>query len=189
MLDQCNPPPDTKTCAKCGETKPVTQFYRDVRARDGRQGRCKACSYAIHRAWVQTNKEHSREYQRVYLRATKDHRRAVARAYYQAKPGSFARHHAAYYQANRERQIAYAAQHERAWTQANPGKARLRAHANQAIYRAIKRGKMTRPTTCEECGHERRIEAAHKDYSRPLDVRWLCRPCHVRWDHTEPKLR
>ena len=54
--------------------------------------------------------------------------------------------------------------------------------ARYAVRAAIKRGELVRPTSCEECGRESFIEAAHGDYSRPLDVRWLCRTCHRRWD-------
>jgi hypothetical protein len=31
------------------------------------------------------------------------------------------------------------------------------------------------------------LEAAHHDYSRPLEVRWLCPPCHRAWDSAQPK--
>jgi len=41
---------------------------------------------------------------------------------------------------------------------------------------AIARGKLTRQP-CEACGATP-VEAHHDDYSRPLDVRWLCTPCH-----------
>lgn len=34
---------DTKTCTKCGETKPLDEFYRDRAARDGRKSYCKRC--------------------------------------------------------------------------------------------------------------------------------------------------
>ncbi len=52
----------------------------------------------------------------------------------------------------------------------------------------VKAGHLIRPAACEECGAgDRRIEAAHRDYDRPLDVRWLCRSCHVKWDRAEPK--
>lgn len=51
----------------------------------------------------------------------------------------------------------------------------------------VKAGNIIKPSQCEECGSDGRIEAAHFDYSRPLDVRWLCVPCHRRWDKREPK--
>lgn len=33
----------TKTCTRCGETKPLTEFHRNRSAPDGRQSRCKVC--------------------------------------------------------------------------------------------------------------------------------------------------
>ena len=59
--------------------------------------------------------------------------------------------------------------------------------AQGAVYRAIRAGKLHRPKTCQACGRERPIEAAHKDYSRPLDVMWLCKSCHTVEDMTNPK--
>ncbi len=41
----------TKTCRKCGETKPATEFGRDRRYPDGRLARCKACRSAARRVW------------------------------------------------------------------------------------------------------------------------------------------
>lgn len=41
---------------------------------------------------------------------------------------------------------------------------------------AIESGKLVRQP-CEKCGSEP-TEAHHDDYSKPLDVRWLCKPCH-----------
>lgn len=32
---------------------------------------------------------------------------------------------------------------------------------------------------CEQCGSERNVVRHHDDYSRPLDVRFLCRRCHA----------
>lgn len=63
-----------------------------------------------------------------------------------------------------------------------------KAHAAHArVAYAIKTGKMTRPTKCEECSGDGQIEAAHHDYSKPLDVLWLCTSCHRKWDHDNPK--
>lgn len=46
-----------------------------------------------------------------------------------------------------------------------------------ATSRAIKRGILTRQP-CEECGLEK-VDAHHEDYSKPLEVRWLCRAHHA----------
>jgi len=43
--------------------------------------------------------------------------------------------------------------------------------------RAIASGALLR-RPCEVCGAEK-VDAHHDDYSKPLDVRWLCRPHHL----------
>jgi len=54
-----------------------------------------------------------------------------------------------------------------------------RVHIRQVVYYAIKSGILTRPNICESCGRENCvIEAHHTDYSKPLEVKWLCRQCH-----------
>ncbi len=56
-------------------------------------------------------------------------------------------------------------------------KEKIRAH--HKVFRAVKSGKLVRPSHCQQCGNTHsRIEAHHADYSRALDVTWLCRPCH-----------
>ena len=71
---------------------------------------------------------------------------------------------------------------------------RLRTHgknpnginARRAVEAALAAGAIARPNRCSGCGctdEEHRIEAHHCDYSGdPLDVIWLCTPCHRRMD-------
>jgi hypothetical protein len=59
--------------------------------------------------------------------------------------------------------------------------------AQRRVAFLIQAGRLHRPATCEECGKAGRVEAAHRDYARPADVRWLCISCHRRWDKAEPK--
>jgi hypothetical protein len=49
--------------------------------------------------------------------------------------------------------------------------------AYQAVQYALKRGRLIR-SPCEICKTEP-VEAHHDDYSKPLDVRWLCRQHHA----------
>lgn len=51
-------------------------------------------------------------------------------------------------------------------------KATARSYAN--VY--VKRGGL-KPQTCEVCGEK--AEKHHDDYSKPLEVRWLCRKHHL----------
>lgn len=58
-------------------------------------------------------------------------------------------------------------------------------NANEAVSLALKTGKLVKPDHCMACGckdTEHRIEAHHSDYSRPLDVIWVCTPCHRHLD-------
>jgi len=73
------------------------------------------------------------------------------------------------------------------WNAANPERRRLFHRASRQVQLAIMRGDLVRPDICSQCGQRRKIDAAHADYSRPLDVTWLCRPCHVKWDLASPK--
>jgi hypothetical protein len=51
-----------------------------------------------------------------------------------------------------------------------------RSRARNAVSNALRDGKLERQP-CERC-ESPRSQAHHEDYSRPLDVRWLCFPCH-----------
>ena len=55
-----------KTCTKCGEEKPLDQFYRHKRRPDGRDSKCATCTRAATAAWVAQNRERSLAYLREY---------------------------------------------------------------------------------------------------------------------------
>ena len=55
---------------------------------------------------------------------------------------------------------------------------RLMNRAHGAVERALKRGTLIRSETCEDCGEGGRIQGHHEDYERPLEVVWVCIPCH-----------
>lgn len=57
-----------------------------------------------------------------------------------------------------------------------------RSRAHNAVARAIKKGLLVF-SPCIKCGEKKSV-AHHEDYDQPLDVVWLCQPCH-RQRHKE----
>lgn len=52
-------------------------------------------------------------------------------------------------------------------------------NARMAVTNALHAGRLVKPDQCERCSaHQDDLEAHHWDYREPLDVRWLCPPCH-----------
>jgi hypothetical protein len=51
--------------------------------------------------------------------------------------------------------------------------------ARETLQRAVRRGLIARPTNCDMCGRQRKLDAHHEDYSQPLKVEWLCHQCHM----------
>lgn len=90
------------------------------------------------------------------------------------------------YRRNREHYIAYDRARElrperKAWKSEaqkryiakNPGKRRARIKLGNAV----RVGRVVR-MPCFECGSIK-AQAHHVDYRKPLDVRWMCRACHL----------
>lgn len=61
----------------------------------------------------------------------------------------------------------------------------LQQQAYRIYYRALRTGELVRAEVCERCGktaeeNGKGLDGHHDDYSKPLDVEWLCKSCHSR---------
>lgn len=100
--------------------------------------------------------------------------------------------HRKQYLAHREELIAGAMERQKDRIKRNPAlvAAKMRRYraqnpekdaARNAVQRAIKRGHLIRPTSCQYCGKIARLHGHHHNgYTgkHKLDVVWLCQPCH-----------
>ena len=75
-----------------------------------------------------------------------------------------------YFQRNKEKRNQYTNQ----YYHRNPEKNKARNMLNNAV----KSGKVHKPVFCSSCEGDKHLEAHHTDYSKPLEVLWLCRSCH-----------
>lgn len=70
---------------------------------------------------------------------------------------------------------------------AAPARPATKDQARIQFMAAIRKGQVRRPARCERCGREAHVDGHHSDYSKPLYVEWLCRPCHLAHHSAERK--
>ena len=140
----------THTCKICGSTSDTSEFYAGVR------NRCKEC----HKDKVRENRAKKADYYRFYdaKRFQEDAKVRERHRRYQASDAGKA-------SMNLSR---------KKWLVANADK---RA-AHIILGNAVRDGRKVKPDNCEVCGSGGRIHGHHHDYTKPLDVKWLCPTCH-----------
>jgi hypothetical protein len=58
-----------------------------------------------------------------------------------------------------------------------------RIRANGFVNMRLRRGFFEKPKACMKCGKVGRLDSHHTDYSKPEEVYWLCRSCHMTAHH------
>lgn len=66
-----------------------------------------------------------------------------------------------------------------------PNDQRIKANVRSYANTYVKRGVLIKKP-CEKCG-EPKAQMHHEDYSKPLEVVWLCRPCHMQTHKNEKR--
>lgn len=143
----------TKTCFKCLSEKPLEAFYKHSMMADGHLNKCKECTKKDTAKRALEKWEYVRQYDR--MRGSMPHRVAARKEY--AKTKAYAESHAASI---------------KKWEAKHPERKR----ASTAVGNAVRDGRLKK-LPCLVCGDEN-VDGHHPDYSRPLDVVWLCRTHH-----------
>ena len=50
--------------------------------------------------------------------------------------------------------------------------------ARERLRYAVRSGAIQKPERCQRCGEAANLQGHHADYSKPLEVEWLCSRCH-----------
>lgn len=140
------------TCNFCRTEKNETCFYVSNKSK------CKECIKSAVKIHREKNIEKIREYD--VKRASQPHRVKARKEYIQTDLGKQAKKRASYAY-NKRYPMKYA--------------------AHVITSNAIRDGKLIPIKYCSICKSDKKIEGHHDDYTKPLDVRWLCESCHKEW--------
>lgn len=168
-------------CTKCGKDLPIEDFKMTKnRGKPYRMKQCKECLIdykhqhylkdkekykARAKARVEKDPEGHKKYLRDKWHGDLDENRRKARERATSERGR---------ELNRLRSRKYRANTE------GDFKDKVRSE----VYQAVKSGKLIRPDKCSKCGCDCKPEAHHEDYTKSLEVTWLCKDCHEKIHHS-----
>lgn len=65
-------------------------------------------------------------------------------------------------------------------------RSRLKEKARAKVRDFAARGKIIKPSHCQQCSKKAVLHAHHFDYSKPLEVIWVCYICHGKYHMKYP---
>lgn len=148
-----------KKCFKCQQIKKLDDFYKHKQMADGHLNKCKECN----KLDVRLNREKNIDYYKDYdsWRFQNDPRVKERLKRY----------------SKTENYKLSCIKSKNNWQENNPEK---RA-AHVILGNAVRSGRISKPDKCSFCGNitlSRKLHAHHHDYTKPIDVTWLCAQCH-----------
>lgn len=157
----------TKMCPKCGKRDLLCGFSKNRTKPDGLQSICKDC---VKKANARTSKQNVDRVRKWRAENAEKYKLSQTEYYQKNKKALYAKH------CDWRKRNPKAVSSETAkYRIKHPSK---RA-ATCALNNAVRDGRITKPITCQVCGLTGiRIHGHHEDYSKPLDVLWVCPLCH-----------
>lgn len=122
---------------------------------------------ALMMLWRHLNKEKKSASDKQWVRENPKRANAYKRAWAERNKEQLAAYQYDYNRSKQRREV---------W-QKSYNKLKDHHSARRKAWRAVRRGVITRGP-CEVCGDASDVEAHHDDYSKPLEVRWLCTKHH-----------
>lgn len=157
----------SRVCTECKIEKPFEEFGNYKKGKWGKREQCKACKRIKDREYERANTEkmtakHDRWYEK-----NKDHVAEYRRKRYEANPEPY-----------KASSIKYRKSKENEPVKNYKYKYPYKKRAHLYVELAIEYGHLVRPECCSKCGKICKPQGHHPDYSKPLDVIWLCTKCH-----------
>lgn len=193
---------DTKICNTCKRILPIENFHRCAQGKDGYRGMCKTCRKDQEASYRQkiaiANQEQPPSDTNMFCPGCTEMKPSQCFARNRTRKSGFARlckdctkpYSQEYRSVHRQDHANYI----RSWRKSEKGKFSRRLeqksqrakypekdYARRALRQAVKGGRVIK-LPCQYCGNPN-SQGHHKDYSRPLDVIWVCYKHHREYFH------
>lgn len=153
-------------CKYCKKNKEISEFYKHS------PYQCKDCLRIKQKKYYGKNKEKIKKDVKEWRRKN-PHKEKEYRINHAEKQAEYYRN---WYKINGRKRAKDYQGYIRLWRKRNP-----KAYKAQRLtHYAIKLGFLKKPSCCESCKEKRKLLAHHEDYSKPLEVTWLCYSCHSK---------
>lgn len=153
-----------KVCTGCKIEKDVRYFYTQKKGKYGRTGECKECRKARDKLYKKKNPEKIAIKDKIYSQKLK----------------------ALYAESHSQRSLIRLPERSIIGFERYAEK-KMQLLAGCLLNYAVKIKMINKPKTCSLCHREAEIQGHHTDYSKPLQVVWVCIPCHAKFH--ENKIR
>lgn len=151
-----------KICSTCNKKRDISMFYTSKRIASGYVSSCKICKKkSCHQQYL-NRIEYYRKKHKEYSETKEAKERAKIRE--KSYKNSLVW---------RKRRLSAT----RKWEKDNP----IKFRALSILRNEVRSKRMIKPKKCSNCCKKKLINAHHDDYSKPLEVRWLCNQCHWDW--------
>lgn len=185
-----------KKCTTCKQEKPLSEFPKLCKNRsylgDGHQPQCKACRKAYRSTPEQRRISDLGKKRSLLKPENLAKKKERDRRYSQTEHGKQVRNNArAKYNATQKGKTAHSRgtkkyqQTQKCKDAVNRSRLKFpeRRKAGIIVMNALRTGKIIRSDHCSVCNKICVPEGHHPDYSKPLEVVWVCKDCHtaIHW--------
>lgn len=170
-----------KTCIKCGQTKDVKLFAtsRNRKKELVYLNSCKECMKIYKQQHYQNNKQTYLDKAKKQRESNPEEYKAYLNKYYQDNKQHILEQNKIYQKTDKGKKVRKLC----VTNYLSKANNRIKYNAHKKVLRALKSGKLAKPSMCTICGGNLPLEGHHVDYNKPLEVIWVCKQCHENIHH------